>query len=97
MFVHGGANTDWWVPHYPADNMQRPTGPLCDGAFINYDAAQDGDGVEWREESWSGRGQPARSECGKPGAAECGVGDECLPAMSFAGTAAEQSDRRAVL
>ncbi len=19
-------NTDWWVPHYPADNMQRPTG-----------------------------------------------------------------------
>ena len=24
-------NTDWWVPHYPADNMQRPTGPLCDG------------------------------------------------------------------
>jgi predicted CXXCH cytochrome family protein len=24
-------NTDWWVPHYPADNMKRPTGPLCDG------------------------------------------------------------------
>jgi predicted CXXCH cytochrome family protein len=24
-------NTDWWVPFYPADNMQRPTGPLCDG------------------------------------------------------------------
>src|SRR6476619_3700291 len=22
-------NTDWWVPHYPADNNQRPTGPLC--------------------------------------------------------------------
>src|SRR5689334_6078438 len=21
--------TDWWVSHYPADNMQRPTGPLC--------------------------------------------------------------------
>jgi len=23
--------TDWWTAHYPPDNMQRPTGPLCDG------------------------------------------------------------------
>ena len=23
--------TDWWEPHYPPDNMQRPTGPTCDG------------------------------------------------------------------
>ncbi len=31
-------NADWWVPHYPADNMQRPTGPLCDGCHsVNYD------------------------------------------------------------
>ena len=31
-------NTDWWVAHYPADNMQRPTGPLCDGCHsVNYD------------------------------------------------------------
>ena len=30
-------NTDWWVPHYPADNMKRPTGPLCDGCHsVNY-------------------------------------------------------------
>ncbi|HXA51606.1 MAG TPA: cytochrome c3 family protein [Candidatus Acidoferrum sp.] len=29
--------TDWWVPHYPADNMKRPTGPLCDGCHsVNY-------------------------------------------------------------
>ena len=29
--------TDWWVPHYPADQMQRPTGPLCDGCHsVNY-------------------------------------------------------------
>lgn len=35
-FVKDG--TDWWVPHYPADNMQRPTGPLCDGCHsVNYD------------------------------------------------------------
>lgn len=29
--------TDWWVPYYPADNMKRPTGPLCDGCHsVNY-------------------------------------------------------------
>jgi predicted CXXCH cytochrome family protein len=29
---------DWWVEHYPADPMQRPTGPLCDGCHsVNYD------------------------------------------------------------
>ena len=34
-FVREG--TDWWVPHYPADNMQRPTGPTCDGCHsVNY-------------------------------------------------------------
>ena len=33
-------NTDWWVPHYPADNMKRPTGPLCDGCHsVNYNIA----------------------------------------------------------
>src|ERR1700741_204247 len=21
------ANTDWWVPHYPAENLKRPPGP----------------------------------------------------------------------
>jgi predicted CXXCH cytochrome family protein len=28
-FVASG--TDWWVVFYPPDNMQRPTGPTCDG------------------------------------------------------------------
>jgi len=29
--------TDWWTKFYPADNMQRPTGPLCDGCHsVNY-------------------------------------------------------------
>src|SRR6202158_1624703 len=33
----GTAATGWWVPFYPADNMQRPTGPLCDGCHsVNY-------------------------------------------------------------
>ena len=31
-------DADWWAPFYPADNMQRPTGPLCDGCHsVNYD------------------------------------------------------------
>jgi predicted CXXCH cytochrome family protein len=34
-FVKNG--TDWWAPFYPPDNMQRPTGPLCDGCHsVNY-------------------------------------------------------------
>ena len=30
-------NTDWWTVFYPPDNLQRPTGPLCDGCHsVNY-------------------------------------------------------------
>ncbi len=33
-------NTDWWVPFYPADNLKRPTGALCDGCHsVNYNIA----------------------------------------------------------
>jgi predicted CXXCH cytochrome family protein len=29
---------DWWASLYPPENMQRPTGPLCDGCHsVNYD------------------------------------------------------------
>jgi predicted CXXCH cytochrome family protein len=29
---------DWWTAFYPADNMQRPTGPTCDGCHsVGYD------------------------------------------------------------
>ncbi len=29
---------DWWVAHYPEDNMERPTSALCDGCHsVNYD------------------------------------------------------------
>ena len=35
-FVRAG--TDWWTAVYPADNLKRPTGPLCDGCHsVNYD------------------------------------------------------------
>jgi predicted CXXCH cytochrome family protein len=31
------AGSDWWTAFYPADNRQRPTGPLCDGCHsVNY-------------------------------------------------------------
>ena len=34
-FVKEG--TDWWTAFYPADNLKRPTGPLCDGCHsVNY-------------------------------------------------------------
>ena len=34
---HVEKGTDWWVPFYPDSNMQRPTGPLCDGCHsVNY-------------------------------------------------------------
>ena len=29
---------DWWAAYYPSDNMQRPTGPTCDGCHsVGYD------------------------------------------------------------
>jgi predicted CXXCH cytochrome family protein len=35
-FVKPG--TDWWAEYYPPDNMQRPTGPTCDGCHsVGYD------------------------------------------------------------
>ena len=35
-FVKPG--TDWWAQYYPPDNMQRPTGPTCDGCHsVGYD------------------------------------------------------------
>ena len=35
---HVEAGTDWWVPFYGPTNMDRPTGPTCDGCHsVNYD------------------------------------------------------------
>jgi len=37
---HVDVGTDWWAEHYPDDQMQRPTGPLCDGCHsTNYNVA----------------------------------------------------------
>ena len=56
-------NTDWWVPFYPADNMQRPTGPLCDGCHsVNYNI-QTKTVTEWNV---------GCEKCHGPGSAACG-------------------------
>ncbi len=35
---HAEAGTDWWLPFYGPTNMDRPTGPTCDGCHsVNYD------------------------------------------------------------
>ncbi len=35
---HVPDGADWWVPFYGKDNLERPTGPLCDGCHsVNYD------------------------------------------------------------
>ena len=35
---HPQPGADWWADFYPDDQMQRPTGPLCDGCHsVNYD------------------------------------------------------------
>jgi predicted CXXCH cytochrome family protein len=34
---HVARGADWWTQFYPEDNLQRPTGPLCDGCHsVNY-------------------------------------------------------------
>jgi predicted CXXCH cytochrome family protein len=39
--------TDWWTAFYPAGNMQRPTGPLCDGCHsVNFNV-QNNSVTEW--------------------------------------------------
>ena len=44
-FVEAG--TDWWTEFYPPDNMQRPTGPTCDGCHsVGYDIRTK-EVVEW--------------------------------------------------
>jgi predicted CXXCH cytochrome family protein len=67
------AGTDWWTQYYPADNFQRPTGPLCDGCHsVNYDIAK-GAVTEWNVgcEKCHGPGsehvkRPARSNIVNP-------------------------------
>jgi predicted CXXCH cytochrome family protein len=61
-------NTDWWVPFYPADNMKRPTGPLCDGCHsVNYNV-QSKTVLEWNVGCERCHG-PGSEHVRRPGAA----------------------------
>ena len=97
-------NTDWWVPHYPADNMKRPTGPLCDGCHsVNYNVAdQDRDGMERRVREvprprQRTRRRPSPANIVNPARLDLRAGERHVHPVSFAGTAADQSDRGPVL
>ena len=85
-----------------AGQFQRPTGPLCDGCHsVNYDITTK-KVTEWNVgcERCHGPGSehveaPGPREHRQPGEARLRAGQRRLHPMSFAGPAAEESDRRA--
>ena len=96
--------TDWWTAFYPADNFQRPTGPLCDGCHsVNYDI-ETKTVTEWNVgcERCHGPGsahvqQPTRDDDPESGAHGLCPGQRHLHPVPFAGTAADESDRGKIL
>ena len=81
---------DWWTAHYPSDNMQRPTGPTCDGCHsVNYDIHTK-QVTEWNVgcERCHGPGsdhvaQPARTNILNPGAMDSvAASDTCIQCHS---------------
>ena len=98
------AGADWWVPHYPGDNMQRPTGPLCDGCHsVNYNV-QTHAVTEWNVgcEKCHGPGaahaaQPTRANIVNPARLDpLQASDVCIQCHSQ-GRPLRQSDRRPLL
>ncbi len=95
-------NADWWAPLYPPDNMQRPTGPLCDGCHsVNYNVATK-TVTEWNVgcERCHGAGSEhvanahARTII-NPARLDYVAGQRHLHPVPFAGPAAREPDRRA--
>ncbi len=88
--------TDWWAAYYPAGNLERPTGPPCDGCHsVNYDIRDEEAVAEWnvgcetlpRPRQRSRRAVLAR-EHRQSGAARCHRRERHLHPVPFAGTAA---------
>ena len=101
-FVREG--TDWWVPHYPPDNMKRPTGPLCDGCHsVNYNV-QTHAVTEWNVgcEKCHGPGsvhaaQPSRTNIVNPARLDSvSANDTCIQCHSQ-GQPLKNPDRRTLL
>jgi Cytochrome c554 and c-prime len=96
--------TDWWAVHYPADQMQRPTGPLCDGCHsVNYDIKTK-TVTEWNVgcEKCHGPGSlhvefPVASTIVNPAKARRRSRRRCVPPMPLAGPATHQAARRRLL
>jgi predicted CXXCH cytochrome family protein len=67
------AGTDWWVPFFPDDNMQRPTSQLCDGCHsVNFNI-QTKTVTEWNVgcekchgPGWAHVARPARTNIVNP-------------------------------
>jgi predicted CXXCH cytochrome family protein len=81
---------DWWEPFYPSDNMQRPTGPTCDGCHsVDYNIHTK-QVAEWNVgcERCHGPGSehvehPLRSNILNPGAMEdVAASDTCIQCHS---------------
>jgi predicted CXXCH cytochrome family protein len=82
--------TDWWAQYYPADQMQRPTGPTCDGCHsTNYNIVTK-QVTEWNVgcEKCHGAGAahaaaPARSNIVNPARLDTArAGDVCIQCHS---------------
>ena len=101
---HVPKNADWWAPLYPDDNMQRPTGPLCDGCHsVNYDIKTKSV-TEWNVgcESCHGPGSahvahPVRATIVNPARLDfVAASDTCIRCHSQ-GRPPGESDRRQIL
>ena len=81
---------DWWTAYYPSSNMERPTGPTCDGCHsVNYDIRAKKPS-EWNVgcETCHGPGsvhaaQPSRANIFNPSAADAIAStDTCIQCHS---------------
>ena len=95
--------TDWWEPHYPPDNMQRPTGPTCDGCHsVDYDIHTK-KVAEWNVGCENCHG-PGSEHVEHPSRGNILIrrewimfGERYLHPVPFARTSADESHRRQVL
>ena len=97
-------NTDWWVPFYPADNMKRPTGPLCDGCHsVNYNVQTEARARmerRMREVPWPGqraRAPARRIDHRESRATRLRAGERHVHPVPFAGAAAHETGSGPVL